>query len=77
MAVDLNGVSGTSASDVLLVGDGALILRGANISWTRETAPISAAIPPSAHGPQHRLRAGSPAALRCAARPSRKLLAAA
>src|SRR6185436_6177105 len=33
LAVDLNGISGTTASDVLLVGDNALILRGANTSW--------------------------------------------
>jgi hypothetical protein len=43
MAIDLNGVGGTTASDVILVGDNALILRGANITWTKENAPVPAA----------------------------------
>ncbi|MDB4967391.1 MAG: hypothetical protein JWN44_3080 [Myxococcales bacterium] len=40
MPVDLNGVGGTTASDVILIGDGATILRGANITWTKETPPV-------------------------------------
>jgi hypothetical protein len=38
----LNGAGGSSAADVILVGDGATILRGSGTSWTPSSAPIAA-----------------------------------
>lgn len=40
VAVDLNGVGGTSSSDVYLVGDGATILHGSGTSWTPQSTPV-------------------------------------
>lgn len=41
-AVDLNGVGGTTASDVYLVGNGGLILHGSGTSWSAQSAPVTA-----------------------------------
>jgi hypothetical protein len=42
--VNLNGVGGTSSSDVYLVGDNATILHGSGTSWTAGSPPIMATI---------------------------------
>ncbi len=41
-AVDLNAVSGTTSSDVFLVGDSATILHGSGTSWTAQANPAAA-----------------------------------
>jgi hypothetical protein len=39
LAVDLNAVSGTSSSDVYLVGDSGTILHGSGTAWATQTCP--------------------------------------
>jgi hypothetical protein len=39
LAVDLNAVSGTSSSDVYLVGDNGTILHGSGTTWATQTCP--------------------------------------
>jgi hypothetical protein len=40
--VDLHGVTGSSSTDVILVGGNATVLRGSGTSWTQDMVPIGA-----------------------------------